>query len=225
MPEKLGNGGNGLETYNGNDGKYTEDGKPNKYYNNPQEKAISRNNKNSKNMLSLDDIPDLEEDEEEKLSWDDIPDLEEEDDIPDLEEEDEVLGEDWRKLGSMNEEDYEKYKQKQHEMELELAELYRQIAGYETRHNLTRLEEVDYKDLRKRFNNLKNTYEKNFNMLIDPSYLKELWSKPVRSFYFPGDPKVIDSVRHNNLNPWSDQLKSKRTDTLDEEQFKKLFNL
>ena len=41
MPEKIGNGGNGLEDYNPNDGKYVEDGVPNKSYDNPiEEKKI-----------------------------------------------------------------------------------------------------------------------------------------------------------------------------------------
>lgn len=40
MPVKLGNGGNGLEDYNPNDGKYVEDGVPNKSYDNPEEDEI-----------------------------------------------------------------------------------------------------------------------------------------------------------------------------------------
>lgn len=43
MPEKLGNGGNSLEKYNPEDGKYIADGKPNKYYDNPEEKKLSPN--------------------------------------------------------------------------------------------------------------------------------------------------------------------------------------
>lgn len=37
MPKKLGNGGHSQETYDPNTGKYVEDGKENKYYDNPQE--------------------------------------------------------------------------------------------------------------------------------------------------------------------------------------------
>lgn len=40
MPKKLGNGGNGLEEYNSETGRYISDGQPNKYYNNPAENKI-----------------------------------------------------------------------------------------------------------------------------------------------------------------------------------------
>ena len=39
MPTKLGNGGHSLEEYNSDTGKYSADGKPNKYYDNPSEKT------------------------------------------------------------------------------------------------------------------------------------------------------------------------------------------
>lgn len=42
MPEKLGNGGNSLENYSSETGQYIADGEPNKYYNNPKEKSLSR---------------------------------------------------------------------------------------------------------------------------------------------------------------------------------------
>jgi len=40
MPEKLGNGGHSQEQYDPNTGKYVIDGKPNKYYDNPDENKI-----------------------------------------------------------------------------------------------------------------------------------------------------------------------------------------
>ena len=42
MPEKLGNGGNSLEEYSSETGQYISDGEPNKYYDNPKEKSLSR---------------------------------------------------------------------------------------------------------------------------------------------------------------------------------------
>lgn len=41
MPEKLGGGGNIQENYDPNTGKYATDGIPNKYYDNPEEKALN----------------------------------------------------------------------------------------------------------------------------------------------------------------------------------------
>lgn len=45
MPEKLGNGGHSYEKYDPETGKYVEDGKPNKYYDNPKEKTLSNQSK------------------------------------------------------------------------------------------------------------------------------------------------------------------------------------
>ena len=59
MPKKLGNGGNGLEEYDSKTGEYISDGKPNKYYDNPNENVLNNlfgvNNKNNKSN-SLDDL-------------------------------------------------------------------------------------------------------------------------------------------------------------------------
>lgn len=55
MAEKMGNGGHSLERYDISTGKYTEDGKPNKYYNNPNENNILDNN--SKNNLGKELTP------------------------------------------------------------------------------------------------------------------------------------------------------------------------
>lgn len=63
MPQKLGNGGHSQETYDPSTGKYIEDGKENKYYDNPGEKIFSapvtdaqmdflRNYLKNKNVLS-----------------------------------------------------------------------------------------------------------------------------------------------------------------------------
>lgn len=63
MPEKLGNGGNSLEKYNPEDGKYIADGKPNKYYDNPEEKITPEQQTRLNNLNFFRDSGLIDEDE------------------------------------------------------------------------------------------------------------------------------------------------------------------
>lgn len=74
MPKKLGNGGNSLEEYSSETGKYISDGEPNKYYDNPKENVKLSSIRDYMQSNNDDDI-EFNEDEFNDINSDNIDEI------------------------------------------------------------------------------------------------------------------------------------------------------